>query len=161
MTLIKCHQFPLEFIAQKSDAELLVINASVIQQLLSFSGWGEKLLERNRRLGHILREYSIIQLTALIIIPCRYHCIAFTVIIVLQLRQLYLTPRQCCMHTQKYTYVTARVHNRVQVAMILWAYTCIHTHECTYINTYPHTHVHTHTHIHIRDAAIVVTYDMS
>ena len=41
------------------DSELQLINAGLVLSPVSFSGRGEKLLERNKRPGHDLRQYGI------------------------------------------------------------------------------------------------------
>ena len=40
------------------DSELVLINAGLILSPVSFSGRGEKLLERNKRPGHNFRQYG-------------------------------------------------------------------------------------------------------
>ena len=42
------------------DLELQLISAGLIESPVSFSGRGEKLLKRNKRLGHNLRQYVIL-----------------------------------------------------------------------------------------------------
>ena len=44
-----CHQ---DSQLKNYDSELQLINASLVQLLVSFRGWDEKLQERNKRLGH-------------------------------------------------------------------------------------------------------------
>ena len=39
-------------------SKLQLINTGLIYSRISFSGWGEKLLERKKRLGHNLRQYG-------------------------------------------------------------------------------------------------------
>ena len=41
------------------DSELQLINANLAELPISFSGWGEKLLEINNNLGHNLRQYGM------------------------------------------------------------------------------------------------------
>ena len=53
-------------------SKLQLINAGLVQLLVSFNGRGENLLEKNERLGHNLRQYGIITLGTLVILGI-YH----------------------------------------------------------------------------------------
>ena len=71
------------------DSELQLINTGLVQSPVSFSGQGEKLLERNKCPGHNLRQYDIY-----------IHTIARTTFIGMP----------SCLHLDRYKLLSMHVH---------------------------------------------------